>query len=479
MSDIEVEKDYARKQYRTNKAYPEFIRTITQKSIWNNITSDSRHLAEFSGFEFDSRDPLARAYAMFLKQSEMKKPYRSDSYQDMEQDLYPNDPDGPVRDTIDPFNYDPVFVGGGGEDGSPGTGSALFDLNVSGGWCDDRTETILCTTTQPCYFIQITYTSSAGVTINGTTGVSIPGLNSFELELFVPAGYSGMVTLEAIMVTFDGISGDSNDNVFESRTCCDCDTHPYLWASSNPSTIDADDSIVIEVEGSCNLGAWGWEFTNDAASNGFSFGSINTSIPSNTLHTDPGACGGASIKVTDIDGCETTGSVRCTASGEWVLKLSCNPCGDLDTCILSGDPDVSVWQSNNHWLLEKTLGSQKQSNIGWFSCGCGTPGGIDTQSECKEWLDSHCDHTSRCQSAPCSANHCDPETNWSQCLEHPPTMHTSSCNPAEQVQVDCIQQNPSYYPGDCEYGAIGPYWSGTSISNWCEYNQKYYEWECP
>ncbi|MBW2647423.1 MAG: hypothetical protein JRE23_14865, partial [Deltaproteobacteria bacterium] len=103
MSDIEVERDYARKQYRTNKAYPEFIRTVTQKSVWDQITNKSSHLAEFSGLEFDSRDPLVRAYERFLKQSELKKPYRSDSYQDMEQDLQPSDPYGPEYDSLDPF----------------------------------------------------------------------------------------------------------------------------------------------------------------------------------------------------------------------------------------------------------------------------------------------------------------------------------------------------------------------------------------
>jgi hypothetical protein len=472
VSDIAVEKDYARKQYRTNKAYPEFVRTVTQKSVWDQITNKSSHLAEFSGLEFDSRDPLVKAYERFLKQSELKKPYRSDSYQDMEQDLQPSDPYGPKFDSLDPFNPDPVFI----DENDPSTGSALFDLNVSGGWCEDETETIVCTTSQPCYLIQITYMSSGGVTINGAESVSVPGLNSFELQLFVPDGYSGMVTLEAIMITFDGISGDSNDNVFESRLCCDCDNEDFKYSSGNPTTILRSDSVVIEVEGSCNGPLYGWEFLNDAASNGFSFGSINTINPTNTLITNSSACGSALIQVTDSGGCVVTGSVRCTESGQWEIicqDSSVNSADESSCCYLTGAPDSVNYYAFERALLTKTSGYQRQANDMAFGCGCSVGGGKN-EEQCMEQL-ANCRWRDRCSGAPCNAWHC-PGT---ECLTHPASIHTSLC----QFQVilnNTHKVNPAFYlPDSCTPSGAPGFYKGTGISPCCEYRNTYYEWACP
>jgi hypothetical protein len=98
---------------------------------------------------------------------------------------------------------------------------------------------------------------------------------------------------------------------------------PLLWPLSNPDTMNATDSIVVEVTG--GVGPFTWTLAADKGNSsrsgltfytGLVLSDAVTSGRTNTL-TSTGACGGADIIVTDSCGFQVKGSVRIPTAGFW------------------------------------------------------------------------------------------------------------------------------------------------------------------
>jgi hypothetical protein len=85
-------KEFRRPYVLHKGAFPEMMRTTSAKSIWNLVLNDQVDLAEF----YKAKMPAARTVAEgrrrdYLQQSEFKKPYGTETYEDMEYKW-----DGPV-----------------------------------------------------------------------------------------------------------------------------------------------------------------------------------------------------------------------------------------------------------------------------------------------------------------------------------------------------------------------------------------------
>jgi hypothetical protein len=91
----------------------------------------------------------------------------------------------------------------------------IFDAEHTGGWCVEYDTFIVVTGTHPIYLLTITWGTDA--TLSNISGY---GTNSVSCTLHVPDPYSGFVTIEASMISFEGIPGDSNVNIYEVDDCC-------------------------------------------------------------------------------------------------------------------------------------------------------------------------------------------------------------------------------------------------------------------
>lgn len=101
---------------------------------------------------------------------------------------------------------------------------------------------------------------------------------------------------------------------------------PVQWDYDNSDEeIDPSESgVPIAVTGGSGL--YTWEVSPDDT---FSLGAVMTTVPTNTLNAEAGACGTCTITVTDC-GVEAVGHIRCTA-GQWIHKAEYD-----DQCVLGG-----------------------------------------------------------------------------------------------------------------------------------------------
>jgi hypothetical protein len=202
-------KDYSRKNY-TDQQYRDWMRTPTSKSIFNQVLDQTIGLGEFSNHK-SNKTSLGRAIARYMKQSEFKKPYEADQgFIQME-----NDWEGLPGLRLQFPRFDsPAIVPLGSIIAPPVV--TIFDADHTGGWCREYDTAILITGTQPIYELTITF--GEGASLSGIVGY---GTNSVHCTLHVPNDKSsGFITIEASMISFEGIVGDSNVNVYEKDTCC-------------------------------------------------------------------------------------------------------------------------------------------------------------------------------------------------------------------------------------------------------------------
>ena len=118
--------------------------------------------------------------------------------------------------------------------------------------------------------------------------------------------------------------------------------------------IARNDSLVVSVE------ANGAPFTWAVSGTGFSLEHEETAGTGNVLHADETACGAATITVTDCDGNQTTGGVRCT-TGVWGAEIQ--------GCKVPGAYEYKVGA-----LMRKVQGKYRQTQELDFWYGLGSVG---------------------------------------------------------------------------------------------------------
>ena len=227
--------DYGRKNYQ-DRQYRDWLKTKTAKSVWNQILERHPGQGEFSRTRGTS---LSRAVQRYIKQSEFKKPYRDNDFVNMEQEWEGPGNGLPIGGFDVPWGLtNPVAVG-------PIT--SVFDAELDGGWCKEYPTSIIISGTHPITLLTITF--GGGATLSDISGY---GTNEVMATLEVPDDYAGMVTIEASMITSEGVSGDSNVNVFENSSCCDYETEeddytvaPTWYSVGKTGTPDADPDVVF------------------------------------------------------------------------------------------------------------------------------------------------------------------------------------------------------------------------------------------
>jgi hypothetical protein len=120
----------------------------------------------------------------------------------------------------------------------------------------------------------------------------------------------------------------------------------FEWNPENPDSIDQGLSLAVSVIGGEAPYTWIIE-----KGYGFELRDISTSGVTNHLLANENACGAVWVTVMDKRGLEVNGSLRCTASGHWVLKQT-------GACVMPGIPNQGnsqdyivggKWQYEGPW----------------------------------------------------------------------------------------------------------------------------------
>jgi len=203
--------NYSRK-YLKEGVYPEAARASSAKSVYNNIIAQHQGYSEFKPGNTAPSTAAQRAYEVFMRQSEFKKPYRSGGYPEMETDADP--PPGisiriPTPRPAIPSVDDPIVP-----PGLPPT-HIVFQVFIDpdyeeGGFCRGNTVNCLFHGTEPIYEVRVAW-SKPGTSIAVTSAF---GFNDLYLDITADNGEFGFITLMFVMRSVEGVGAEINANVF-------------------------------------------------------------------------------------------------------------------------------------------------------------------------------------------------------------------------------------------------------------------------
>ena len=253
------------------------------------------------------------------QQSNLKKPYKEDDYDDMEYlaDAYPGLPlfDFDFGSAVD----SPLELPYPGEEGySPWHVKFLCFSNPCYGYGEQHCESLSCQWPVTGFHI---HSKPAGCTTNFSPN---------QICAQCPAGETGWISFDIIMLaTFqhNGATVKVEGRYFNmsiNRCTGLCDDSGIAWGG--PETIARSSSVEVSITDS--LGTKGSSYSWSVSGTGFTLDNAITTGLTNTLNADATACGLATITITGCDGTVITGYVRCT-TGQWVscgsLFGSCQP----------------------------------------------------------------------------------------------------------------------------------------------------------
>jgi hypothetical protein len=351
-------KDYSRKGY-TDYQYSDWLKATPSKAIWNSILSQNVGYGEFS-LSKGRKSTLSRAVALYLKQSEKKKPYNDRGFVQMEDDW--EGPYGGFSPSMPPYirEFDqPWNVGEPGDNETPWT--VIFDITSTSCWCKGSERPWVINGTHPIYGIGISL-NEAGTFIEVDGGF---GTNELFGRITGGPEEIGDVNFTAFMTTSTGISGSDNYLMPECRDCDECEFIDPLGPGSNPETIGQGDSVVLSIVDGREDFEW------SVTGGGFTLEDEITSGRGNILYSDENACGVAVITI--VDSCEDSIEikVRSTHSSGWFLKSS--------TCVMPG----GATEGDGQTLIEGGS-KQYQSWGGAGGGGCGVGFGCREGGGCPE-----------------------------------------------------------------------------------------------
>lgn len=337
------QKEYRKPYILTEGGYEEMMSTVSDKSVWNSILEIDPIWAEFLLTKADLPDALTAAdirYLKYLKQSEFKKMYDGNDY--VEEEYIFNG----VIPTVDPwtepwdFPWTPI-------EGitPPPTRLSICDASASGCYCPGLNSEVTFTGTYPIVGISFVHGEGEGV-------VAYKGIKTNEITATInsPSTRSGQMRINVIMQLSSGQTCESTVNIYkcDQDECCpeECDLE-WDWDASG-ETINAPGSTNVYVTG--GTGPYSWSITSEDGK--WSLDNPTATGAMNTVTAENGACGSATITVTDACGCTTEGSVRDPSSGSWASQ----GCG----CPVPGASD-SGWTNSigNSALATRTVGKYR------------------------------------------------------------------------------------------------------------------------
>lgn len=337
-SDV-IPREYGRRLYVSDKSYAEQIEIPTQKA------ADDR--AE-------------------IKHSEFKKPYLSDTYEEME---YFADPPLGYAFAPDPWGFDTPY-----EDYVPW--HLIFHCSTTGDTC-------YCEDSENCFELSCTYEITKIVVKESKWDVTV---SKSRVCITAPEGASGFVEIDVYMRAKRPWTSPHGTSKFVYGThfgislslCPDdecCDAAALAWDSgTSAATVARNASVTVAITDSGDSGPFSWAVSGT----GFTLDNATTTGLTNTLNADGTACGLATITVTGCEETSATGYVRCT-TGVWVLDtddfcVNCTGCCQqyaepCDPCT----PDT--WEEND----------ADDPRYRYKACGSGCPpSGPDGGPYCQE-----------------------------------------------------------------------------------------------
>jgi hypothetical protein len=339
-------KDYSRKNYIDHR-YIDWMRTITAKSVWNSILSDTTGHGEFSRNR-NSKTSLGAAIVAWLKQSQLKKPYLNQGFVSMENN-WEGPPGGPPIDPERILRPDIPSVIPGPLVGGPVR--SVFDLNGEDEYCAGSKTSFTFHGTHPIYFLQAS--EGTMIVLGGY------GTNTVTGTIEVDGEFKGSINFNASMTTSFGVVGDSNDLMSGNPDCGCEDEDPLLEADpeNTPETFAGGTATIYCLNGSP---PYQWSIANGVCDGtGLSFYHNNlpagqtqtTMIPQvivGPTETFPEIARGSFI-IRCVDSCDTVvdQQIRSTYQGLWEYSH--------DGCALTGDAEVNA----GGWVY-KTEGCTRQ-----------------------------------------------------------------------------------------------------------------------
>jgi len=244
-------KDYSRKPYRTNKSYPEMIRYTPARSFWNSITERESVFSEY-GNRGRKLTAIDRRYLQFLKQSEAKKPYLADDYEEMEE-VFEGFP-GLIDDNphIDhPWMPDPQPI-------QVPLDPELFILFAftEDFYCLGATSIIQVNGTHPIYDIRFRWPNlmDPGTTFTILSGLGTP---TVIMSLTVPVSGSPLIRMEAYEEAFNAPPlpssqgrGWTDFTVSEQRDIAECPVFTFDLDMADGNVADGTQDIKFTVRDS-------------------------------------------------------------------------------------------------------------------------------------------------------------------------------------------------------------------------------------
>jgi hypothetical protein len=364
MPTYDREDDTSRKEYRkpyilSEGGYQDMMRTTWDKSVWNEILEIDPVWAEFLFTRADLPDAATAAeirYLRYIKQSEFKKQFGNNfDYNEMEYVW-----EGFLPTWDDNFSFDfpwRSIEGGGVYDDEPPI-SIVCDADVGS---DAGTDDCYC----PGLDSDVTFTGNWPITGidfihdegESVSGVSGAGTNSATFTISSPDGRSGQMRINVCMSTPNG-ECCSTVNIYPcpEDECCPDECDLAYDSDNSVETIVAPGGGSVLVTG--GTGPFTWSISSEDGL--WSLASTTTAGRSNTVSAAAGACGSATITVTDACGCVTTGSVRNPSNGSWqrvCTDIAADP--NAGCCYFSGVPDSASGGPN--WTLLKTVGKYRQT----------------------------------------------------------------------------------------------------------------------
>jgi len=293
--------------------------------------------------------------AVVRKHSELKKPYLSDTYEEMEHFVDPIIPF--IPDPWPPFPWD---------DPTMGTPVPVFDDPFGFVWgktffCTVSPEDCYCEDGEKCFNLKCSH-EIIGVAINSSGGWQVQGSGP-EICVTAPEGASGTAEIDVSMREFHqtpsphfifGAHIGIPLSACRPNECCDTTTE-IAWDDDNSDdTIERPDDGVstaaLAITGSATPFSW------SVSGTGFTLDYSTTTGTSNTLNADNTACGAATITVTGCNGFSTTGYVRCI-TGTWVFDSTYpehDEIADCGSCACGGGAGTDYF-SAIHRIVHGTM----------------------------------------------------------------------------------------------------------------------------
>lgn len=260
--------------------------------------------------------------AIVTKHSEFKKPYLSDTYEEMEYIA-----DAPPGFAFAPPNLDTPWMG----IPTPNFGDMYTPWHLIFN-CTLTSEDCYCEGGEKCFSLSCTH-EIIGINVH-ETGLDV-SVSDPRVCVTAPEGESGSVEIDVNMRAPRPWPSPHGTSKFvygthysislpscPTKECCSGTV--TAWDSGNSDdTVTQSSSAVATITGSGTETDWTISGSGFWFDEGFSVTTLLNAGLTVTVYTDGSACGTGDIVATGCDGSTASGKIRCTDVGAWNVFFTC------------------------------------------------------------------------------------------------------------------------------------------------------------